>query len=1463
MWSYGEAKNTKEDIASYRKRADELADRFGIKLNYIFDEREIERPSAEDYNAVVEYNNQVVSSGWVNNGKVFINLPNAKNVQELEQTVLHEVVAHKGLMHVFGEHLYDFMEDVFKKASPEVLQGINRIKHKYRGADNYTVVEEYLAYLAENVKLEPQERTLYVRVKDYIKSLLIRLKLYTGSNRQISEAELTRIMQRHSEYMQRGTAPHDYMKDVFGDFKSAHYNGNTYYNRAEFNKDIASRIEKGKLLSSTPRLFRDSKEFMYYDFLPPEQQKRVRERHGLSEEDMQRYAGSGQFRVNRVPDGSYVPVDEKTTSGERSGAVPGNSSSGGLFLEGSAHLNRYPLAQPKHTTNIDEKTARIKYSAQKYLNKGGYDGSRRVQDVVRSIGRILQFDRSKTSQSYYSDLYINGRKVLIRISTHPATNTRMVNSSADDKISLVVYNSGEHMDKGTHNGYTEYIYDPNSVSPFDAANAIIKGVVNLIENGEYVDYTNKAEKNTYPYNKDGNLYYSLPDEPYYRDKKTSLSERSGVIPGNSSSKGLLQGSSGHLSRYSLATHEDVANIQRNTELTKLSAKKSVNRGEFVDLKTTEDAVRKIGESLKLTKSKSSQSYYGDFYEGDIDVDGKTLHLRISTHPANGARIGNHPANDKISIVLYKNGEHTSKDKNSDNAEHNGYVEYLYDPKDVSLNDAANSILNGVVELIERGEFVDFTGKAERMEYPYNKDGNLYYRLPDEPYYRDKKTSLSERSGVIPGNSSSGGLLQVSNGHLSHYALTSQEDVTNIQRELPDSKFNVLKQVDENGEPLPEYYPRNDTKYRLPDDVFSNLTNEERIIISSAKENGTFLKAPNGKKTNLSIKDWARVRTKEFKDLYGDWESAYKRDFLMNSKAVSNLTGNEFQVVAGKTLTDQVAEYFEKNGGKAISPFLGEVILDKNGADDSLSHGMGRNKAIAYSAVKEVIENGVLVDSHTNHKGRGYGTAIIAAPIEISGERYVCLVVVRRNANENRFYLHEVTPQKNLRNDAFVTNLAQKPASLGDMAKILYEIADSKQNSLNNINENGEPLPEYYPRNDTKYRLPDDAPNMEPQYRASDDLYQVHDGEERRSLEREALGRGKANDPTMEVPILEDPFFRSLRANSPTYSYAYEHLRKLPLEQWRSYDHDLWNTLVGMAEGGAVQFVLKDIVTDRNFLKDYPELAMVPVTIEKELPMPVMYDKARNRILIDRRIYLYPQSKFYIDGALKSVARDFDERRASAERQVGEFNTRFTKNYDDAVTFARKIEKMREFIPDFDADNNIAEAYRNEYGFLPDEFLRRFPTMDDYLLYRVTRSMGGLIREDATPEERRAKEGMLDKKIGKYRKFFWGPVEIIMDAAKSASGEGPLRVATKKDHENQELPSSGLDHSERAALFMKYFPGVFKYFNVPDPTIEYDRTGWEEYKRIRDAKIKAEKEKWGLDEEKLKEEERERKRLEMN
>lgn len=52
----------------------------------------------------------------------------------------------------------------------------------------------------------------------------------------------------------------------------------------------------------------------------------------------------------------------------------------------------------------------------------------------------------------------------------------------------------------------------------------------------------------------------------------------------------------------------------------------------------------------------------------------------------------------------------------------------------------------------------------------------------------------------------------------------------------------------------------------------NNENEIATILKDAKANGTFMKAPNGKPTNLTERQWLQVRTKAFKEWFGDWEN---------------------------------------------------------------------------------------------------------------------------------------------------------------------------------------------------------------------------------------------------------------------------------------------------------------------------------------------------------------------------------------------------------------------------------------------------------------------------------------------------------------------------------------------------------------------------------------------------------------
>lgn len=85
--------------------------------------------------------------------------------------------------------------------------------------------------------------------------------------------------------------------------------------------------------------------------------------------------------------------------------------------------------------------------------------------------------------------------------------------------------------------------------------------------------------------------------------------------------------------------------------------------------------------------------------------------------------------------------------------------------------------------------------------------------------------------------------------------TKDKDLTGINaRKALEERVNMIKANSKALSPVQEY------------------SNEEQSIIDKAKKNGTFMKAPNGKPTNLTEKQWVQVRTKAFKDWFGDWEN---------------------------------------------------------------------------------------------------------------------------------------------------------------------------------------------------------------------------------------------------------------------------------------------------------------------------------------------------------------------------------------------------------------------------------------------------------------------------------------------------------------------------------------------------------------------------------------------------------------
>ncbi|RRD41611.1 PLxRFG domain-containing protein [Comamonadaceae bacterium OH3737_COT-264] len=106
-----------------------------------------------------------------------------------------------------------------------------------------------------------------------------------------------------------------------------------------------------------------------------------------------------------------------------------------------------------------------------------------------------------------------------------------------------------------------------------------------------------------------------------------------------------------------------------------------------------------------------------------------------------------------------------------------------------------------------------------------------------------------------------------------------------------------------------------------------------------------------------------------------------------------------------------AGVFKQKGGKAISPDIGEVLLNEQAARDSMAHG-GANaaKKAAFGAVKDVIERGALVYQAAHGRKDSF---YISAPVSISGRVNIVTALVRRDMNTQRMYLHSVMLKENL------------------------------------------------------------------------------------------------------------------------------------------------------------------------------------------------------------------------------------------------------------------------------------------------------------------------------------------------------------------------------------------------------------------------------------------------------------------
>lgn len=194
-------------IVQMEEVATSMAEALGEDVRVIHDTEEIEGRNER------ETSRMRGAKGWYDpkTGQVVVVLPNAESADDVEATILHEVVGHKGLQELVGKDQFGkFLDEVFEGANEAVRNGIVERSKRY-GWNTRLATEEYIAELAEQGFKDLEARDLWHVVRNAFYNLLSRVKLALGWD--ISDREL-RYMLWRTYQMKKGEGLMGQAKDI-------------------------------------------------------------------------------------------------------------------------------------------------------------------------------------------------------------------------------------------------------------------------------------------------------------------------------------------------------------------------------------------------------------------------------------------------------------------------------------------------------------------------------------------------------------------------------------------------------------------------------------------------------------------------------------------------------------------------------------------------------------------------------------------------------------------------------------------------------------------------------------------------------------------------------------------------------------------------------------------------------------------------------------------------------------------------------------------------------------------------------------------------------------------------------------------------------------------------------------------------------------------------------------------------
>lgn len=253
------------------------------------------------------------------------------------------------------------------------------------------------------------------------------------------------------------------------------------------------------------------------------------------------------------------------------------------------------------------------------------------------------------------------------------------------------------------------------------------------------------------------------------------------------------------------------------------------------------------------------------------------------------------------------------------------------------------------------------------------------------------------------------------------------------------------------------------------------------IKSKAQADGTFMLAPNGKPTRLNERQWLQVRTKAFKEWFGDWEKSARIEKLRKSEPVV-ISGTEIEPSEDiKQYKKNALEYGKRLQGSYVNQDTGKTISlqrgrKRGGVNEVLQHDYKDAEHLqSIAAIPGIIEQSIYIDSVENEGNKVDADSFdyYVAGVRIAGVDYTVRAVIVNTKNGETYYDHKLSSIEKGNLLDLIAGQGDNHSDFGttpDPKSTITDISDVKDTRLISllqndaskvIDENGEPMVVYH------------------------------------------------------------------------------------------------------------------------------------------------------------------------------------------------------------------------------------------------------------------------------------------------------------------------------------------------------------------------------------------------------------------